>query len=123
MYLCVYSATSTLSNYGTHSLKSLNRFISDKEVYEKQQKNYNIISAQPKEYEDTIKIYPKYRLENSEGNYQRKMKLEKDLADRLLNQKLQVREGQSNPEAGMEFRAGTKRGKYLNNVDEVRDII
>jgi hypothetical protein len=49
---------------GTNSLKSLNRYISEKEVYEKQQKGYNIISVQPKEYEDTIKVYPKYRLEN-----------------------------------------------------------
>jgi len=51
-----------LSNVGSNSLKSLNRFISDKEVYEKQQKNYNIISVQPKEYQDTIKFFPKYRL-------------------------------------------------------------
>ena len=56
------SASSQLSNVGSSSLKNLNRFISDKEVYEKQQKNYNIISVQPKEYQDTIKMFPKYRL-------------------------------------------------------------
>lgn len=50
MYLMPYEANSQLSNVGTNSLKSLNRFISDKEVYDKQQRNYNIISVQPKEY-------------------------------------------------------------------------
>lgn len=60
---------------GSSSLKSLNRYISDKEVYEKQQKNYNIINVQPKEYQDTIKVFPKYHLENEDANYFRKMQL------------------------------------------------
>ena len=64
-----------MSNVGSSSLKSLNRYISDKEVFEKQQKNYNIISVQPKEYQDTIKMFPKYRLENQDQNYFRKMQL------------------------------------------------
>lgn len=68
-------ASSQLSNVGSSSLKSLNRYISDKEVFEKQQKNYNIISVQPKEYQDTIKMFPKYRLENQDQNYFRKMQL------------------------------------------------
>ena len=110
----------------SNSLKSLNRFISDKEVYDKQSRNYNIISAQPKEFDDTIKVFPKYRLENSDSNYQRKIQLERDMTQRVLNHKLNVGQHgirqQPNPEAARP-QEGPKRGKYLNNVDEVRDII
>ncbi len=84
MYESYNWATSNLSNVGSNSLKSLNRFISDKEVFEKQQKNYNIISIQPKEYQDTIKMFPKYRLENEDQNYFKKLQLEKELANKLL---------------------------------------
>ena len=77
MYDLNYSAHSQLMNVGTNSLKSLNQFISDKEVYEKQQKTYNIINVQPKEYHDTIKLFPKYRLENEDKNYFKKLQIEK----------------------------------------------
>jgi hypothetical protein len=104
---------------GSNSLKSLNRFISDKEVYEKQQKNYNIISVQPKEYQDTIKFFPKYRLENEDQNYFKKLQLEKEIASKLQVNKEQLkRQSSINPEATKPM-----RGKYLNNVDEVADII
>ena len=52
-------------------------------MFEKQQKNYNIISVQPKEYQDTIKMFPKYHLEDEDRNYFRKMQLEKDLSSKL----------------------------------------
>ncbi len=69
------TASSRLSSVGSASLKSLNRYISDKEVYEKQQKNYNIINVQPKQYEDTIKLFPKYRLENEDRSYYKKLQI------------------------------------------------
>lgn len=50
MYFCLYEAISNLSNLGSNSLKSLHPYISDKEVYEKQQQKFNIINSQPKEY-------------------------------------------------------------------------
>ena len=98
----------------------MNRFISDKEVYEKQQKNYNIISVQPREYPDTIKVFPKYRLENEDQNYFKKLQLEKEFANKLqVNKELFKRQSSLNPEVIKK----PMRGKYLNNVDEVADII
>ena len=91
-------ASSQLSSVGSNSLKTLNRYISDREVYEKQQKNYNIISVQPKEYQDTIKMFPKYHLEDQDQNYFRKMQLEKDLANKLLTNRDMIRQGHLNPE-------------------------
>lgn len=109
---------SQLSNVGTNSLKSLNRYISDKEVYDKQQKGYNIISVQPKEYEDTIKVYPKYRLENEDRNYYKKLQIEKEISNKLNTNKLLLQQ-LANPET----QKRAVRGKYLNNVDEVADIM
>lgn len=103
---------------GSASLKSLNRFISDREVYEKQQKNYNIINVQPKEYKDTINLFPKYRLENSDANYFKKMQIESQISAKLGQFK-----PQTNPEQTLNTTPAPKRGKYLNNVDEVKDII
>ncbi len=56
-------------------------------MYEKQQKNYNIINVQPKQYEDTIKLFPKYRLENEDRNYYKKLQIEKDLSNKLNTSK------------------------------------
>ena len=84
MYSYQYEATSQLSNVGNSSLKGINRYISDKDVFEKQSKNYNIISVQPRETMDTIKVFPKYRLENEDRNYFRKMELEKELSSKML---------------------------------------
>ncbi len=64
MYLFYYTASSQLSNIASNSLKEPKYLISDKQVYEKQQKDYNIISVQPNLYENTIKVYPIYRLEH-----------------------------------------------------------
>lgn len=72
------SAKSHLSNYGTSSLGSLPKFINERDIYEKQQKKYNIITILPKEYNETIKKYPKYRLENMDLNYYKKLKLEEE---------------------------------------------
>ena len=41
-------AYSSLSKYGTNSLGPIRKYIGDKEVYEKQQKKYNIVTIQPK---------------------------------------------------------------------------
>jgi hypothetical protein len=134
MYSCPYIASSQLSNIGTNSLKSLNRYISDREVYEKQQKNYNIISVQPKEYQDTIKMFPKYHLEDQDHHYFRKMQIERELASKLMLNRDSLRHGRTvslhpapqqqmavNPESSPAVRP--MRGKYLNNVDEVADIL
>ena len=72
MYFNFDAALSNLSNVGSNSLKSLNHHISDKEVYEKQQSRFNIINAQPKLYEDTIRFFPKYRYENLDRNFFKK---------------------------------------------------
>lgn len=58
-------------------MKNLNgnllpRNLSEREVYEKQQKKYNIISMDPISHKETIKKYPIYRLENSDYNYYKK---------------------------------------------------
>jgi len=96
---------------GINSLKSLNRFISDKEVYEKQQKNYNIISVQPREYQDTIRMFPNYRLENEDHNYYKKMQLEKEFATKYQTRKQQaIKLPAINPESS----ARPVREKYLN---------
>ena len=46
---------------------------SEKDVYNKQNANFNIISLKPKEYNETIKQYPKYTLEDKDAYYYRKM--------------------------------------------------
>jgi hypothetical protein len=114
MYHIIYSAQSQLSNAGSSSLKILNRYISDIDIYEKQQKNYNIISVQPKEYHDTIKMFPKYRLENADQNYYKKMQLEKQLSDKMNINREIIRRGENPEQREKPF---VKRGKYLNNVD------
>ena len=76
MYLSPHLASSQLSNIGTNSLKNLNR-ISDQVVFDKQQKNYNIISVQPKEYQGTIHMFPKLHVEDQDHQYFRKMQVER----------------------------------------------
>lgn len=44
------------------SLEPMKKSITGKDVYEKQAKKYNIVTIQPKEYIDTINLYPKFRL-------------------------------------------------------------
>lgn len=88
-------------------------------MFEKQQRNYNIISVQPREYQDTIKLFPKYRLENLDHNYFRKMQLERELADKMQANRQEIRMGRRLDEEPPK----PMRGKYLNNVDEVADIL
>lgn len=38
------------------------KLFNERDIYEKQEKKYNIISIQPKQYHETIKKYPKYHL-------------------------------------------------------------
>ena len=45
--LLIDLAHNKLSNYGTHSLSSLPKQISDRDIYEKQSHRYNIISIKP----------------------------------------------------------------------------
>ena len=71
-------ANSQLSNYGTNSLVRLPKYTSEREIYEKQEKKYNIISIQPKKYRETIKKYPKFHLENLDGNYYKKLELQNE---------------------------------------------
>lgn len=52
--------------------------LNERDIYEKQEKKYNIITIQPKEYNETIKKYPKYRLEHIDQNYYRKLKLQEE---------------------------------------------
>ena len=55
-------AKSHLSHYGTNSLSRVGKHLNERDIYEKQEKKYNIISIMPKEYKETIKKYPKYHL-------------------------------------------------------------
>lgn len=70
------AAHSHLSNYGSNSLTSLPKLLNERDIYEKQEKKYNIISIQPKEYQETIKKYPKFHLENLDENYYKKLQLQ-----------------------------------------------
>ena len=69
-------------------------------------------------------MFPKYHLEDQDHNYFRKMQLEKDLSNKLNVNREMIKKGPSefqvnpNPEANKPM-----RGKYLNHVDEVADII
>lgn len=53
-------AKSHLSSYGSSSLDKLPK-ISDKNVFESQQKQFNIVNLCPKEYKQSIKMFPKFR--------------------------------------------------------------
>ena len=55
-------AKSNLSSYGSSSLGNLGK-ISDKNVFENQQKDFNIVTLCPKEYKQSIKMFPKFRNE------------------------------------------------------------
>lgn len=60
---CNYSiilAKSNLSSYGSNSLSNLGK-VNDKLVYENQQKDFNIVSLIPKQYNQSIKMFPKLR--------------------------------------------------------------
>ena len=65
-----------MSNYGSSSLGKLPRVVNERDIYEKQEKKYNIITIQPKDHQETIKKYPIYRLENQDQNYYRKLQLQ-----------------------------------------------
>ena len=89
---------------------------------------------QPKELQDTIKMFPKYHLEDQDRNYFRKMELEKDISNKLTLNRETIRKGvlpaetrRSSQVIGDRQVANPEskpmRGKYLNHVDEVADII
>lgn len=65
-----------MSNYGSNSLGHLPRLLNERDIYEKQEKKYNIITIQPKDYQETIKKYPKYHLEDHDLNYYRKLQIQ-----------------------------------------------
>jgi hypothetical protein len=73
MYIQNNLARSQLSSYGTSSLGTLPKFVNERDIYEKQEKKYNIISIQPKRYQETIKKYPKFHLEDLDQNYYKKL--------------------------------------------------
>lgn len=76
------SDSSRLSNLGNSSLQQLPRTINERDIFERQQTKYNIISIQPNQYNETIKKYPKYRLENLDCNYYKNLQLETQYNDR-----------------------------------------
>ena len=65
-------AKSNLSSYGSSSLNNLHK-ISDRDVFNNQQKKFNIISMDPRTYDQGIKMFPKLRNEVKEdtGNKMR----------------------------------------------------
>lgn len=72
------AARSNMSHYGTSSLA-----FNEREVYNKQNNKFDIISLKPKAVHDEIKIYPKLTLENRDAQYCRKMQKIKD--EEMLN--------------------------------------
>lgn len=74
MYLSIQLANSKLFSYGSNFLAKLHFLNSDIEVYEKQRwdRQSDIINNQPREYKDTIKIFPKIRFENYDNTYWRR---------------------------------------------------
>ena len=40
-----------------------------KDVFQNQQKNFNIINLKPKIYKSSINLFPKYRLERMDSDY------------------------------------------------------
>ena len=72
----VTAGVSHLSKYGRDCLSK--KKVDEKDIYEKQERKYNIISILPKTHNETIKKYPKFRLENSDENYQRTLQLQKE---------------------------------------------
>ena len=61
-------ANSYLSNYGTSSLA-----FNQRDIYNKQNSKFNIISLKPKGVDDQIKVYPKLTLEDRDAFYYQKM--------------------------------------------------
>ena len=57
-------------------------------------------------------MYPKYRLENEDRNYFKKLQIEKEISDKLNTNKM-IMSQLANPEQTKK----PKRAKYLNNVD------
>lgn len=106
--------------------------MSERDIYEKQQKKYNIITIQPKEYNETIKKYPIYRLENSDENYYRKLKLQEEYNPKrttllsnsqinpeynsLLASKAELKKS-PDTQPGEAQNAPKIRPKMLNNID------
>lgn len=120
-----------MSNYGTNSLGHLPRVLNERDIYEKQEKKYNIITIQPKEHQETIKKYPKYRLENQDNNYYKKLQIQDE-----YNQQHESRIRETNnPEAYPRQNyapiisrqpsevSQAFRPKMLNNLDELGGVL
>ena len=60
-------AKSNLSSYGSSSLNNLQK-ISDKDVFNNQQKKFDIISMNPRIHDQGIKMFPKLRNEVKEDS-------------------------------------------------------
>lgn len=61
-----YLVNSSLSQYGTNLVKNLTsmQLLDQNRVFEKQEKQFNIISYQPKAYTPRLKNYPRLTLED-----------------------------------------------------------
>ena len=127
----VYSAQSHLSSYGNNSLA-----FNEREIFDKQNSKFNIISLKPKEVPDKIKQYPKFSLENKDSCYYQKMQLmrEQEMASRSSRQSSPSRnepvvagkhtyvpEENKNPSYYQHGRYFTPR--MLNHADEVSNIM
>lgn len=79
--------SSRFSNYGSSSLSKLQMVSSDREVYEKQRKGRenDIISQTPREYVDSIKVFPKIRFERYDQDYWRRKSFIEGLPQQAYN--------------------------------------
>lgn len=67
MYIVKYNAVnSSLSQYGNNLMNNFNhmQLLDQNRVYEKQEREYNILSYQPKAYTPRLKNYPRLTLED-----------------------------------------------------------
>ena len=63
-----------MSQAGSNSLSKLKPLNNDREVFEKQRtgREIDILSHAPKDYKDSIKVFPKIRFENYDRDYWRR---------------------------------------------------
>ena len=124
-------AHSNLSSYGNSSLA-----FNQREIYDKQNSKFNIISLKPKEVPDQIKQYPKLTLEDKDAFYYQKMQMIRDheaarqstryrsnsgLEGNIAGKPTYAPEEGKNPSYYQQGRYFTP--KMLNHADEVSNIL
>lgn len=128
-------ARSHLSNYGTSSLA-----FNERDIYNKQNSKFNIISLKPKEVNDQIKVYPKLTLEDKDAFYYQKVQKsrEQEAASEVMrNSSMGNKSHQGEPDVAGKHTFMPDQGKnpnyyqhgryftprMLNHADEVSHVL